>query len=493
MDEFDRLFDMDPGQLPPELTELKPPCPWKKPMGLICWGLALITITINGFGLDLLLPAVGAVLLWLGLSPLRRENGGFRLAYACAALYAVLRLTVVLLQATPLDGWLAGLIGGEWNTTTGSAPVYDVLWTVALQFTLVLAVGGLWQGLKGVFRKAGQKPRTAATGGLVILEALLLPMALIGLEGWLLVGPILIIWVCLILSLRKLSKSLDQAGYALRPTPAQVSGKLVLCLWLALHLLAVGVLPLVFARLPDGVHAQVQGEGVSDSPLRAQLLELGFPEDILGGLEDGELVRFEGAYGLKKEGYHDPVGSHQDGMPSVVTVEVPVRDEKYGFHTVYLAHLRWNPGEASGGYMEGVQIAQDIQGVTVRTTQVEGVLKWKDSAGTAYTMPLDFWFDTDNAGTPCCYTNFSLPEEVNGPTEAFLFWEAMPSFPETVHLYNYSVTIAHKRSIWQYPYTLPSDVLTAGFYSAPNWQWRMYRWTSEGQMAPEGKYDPRKY
>ena len=69
----------------------------------------------------------------------------------------------------------------------------------------------------------------------------------------------------------------------------------------------------------------------------------------------------------------------------------------------------------------------------------------------------------------------------------------MPSFPETVHLYNYSVTIAHKRSIWQYPYTLPSDVLTAGFYSAPNWQWRMYRWTSEGQMAPEGKYDPRKY
>ena len=492
MDEFDRLLYEGSAQLPPELSELKPPRPWKKPIGLICWGLALITITINGFGLNLILPAVGAALLWLGLSPLRRENGGFRLAYACAALYAVLRLTVVLLQATPLDGWLEGLIGGTWNTTTGPAPLYNVLWTVALQLTLVLAVGGLWQGLKGVFRKAGQKPRTAAAGGLVILEALLLPMALIGLEGWLLVGPILVIWICLVLSLRKVSRSLDQAGYALRPAPARVSGKLVLVLWLALHLLAVGILPLVFARLPDGIHTQVQGGDVSDSPLRAQLLELGFPEEILAGLEDGELARFEGAYGLKKEGYHDPAGPHEDGMPSVITVEVPVRDERYGFRCVYLAHLRWNPGEASGGYMEGVRVAQDIQGVTVHTTQVEGVLKWKDSAGTAYTMPLDFRAEADNFGTPCCYADFALPEEADGPTEAFLFWEAAPSYPESVRLYNYTVTIAHKRSGWQYPYTLPSDILASGFH-APSWQWRMYQWGSEGQMAPEGLYNPRKY
>lgn len=36
-------------------------------------------------------------------------------------------------------------------------------------------------------------------------------------------------------------------------------------------------------------------------------------------------------------------------------------------------------------------------------------------------------------------------------------------------------------------------LLAAGFYSAPSWQWRMYRWTSEGQLAPEGLYNPRKY
>jgi len=172
-------------------------------------------------------------------------------------------------------------------------------------------------------------------------------------------------------------------------------------------------------------------------------------------------------------------------MPSVVTVEVPVQDERYGFRCVYLDHLRWNPGEASGGYMEGIQVAQDYQGVTAWTTQPDGVLKWQDSSGNAYTMPLDFWFDTDNAGTPCYYANFSLPEDVSGSTEAFLFWEATPTFPESISLYNYSVTTAHRRSFWQYPYTLPSEILASGFYP-PSWQWRTYRWTSEASWPRRG-------
>ena len=50
MDEFDRLLYKGSAQLPPELSELKPPCPWKKPIGQICWGLALITITLNFLG-----------------------------------------------------------------------------------------------------------------------------------------------------------------------------------------------------------------------------------------------------------------------------------------------------------------------------------------------------------------------------------------------------------------------------------------------------------
>ena len=486
MDEFDRLLYEGSAQLPPGLSDLKPPRPWKKPIGQICWGLALITITLNFLGLNTLLPAVGTVLLWLGLAPLRRENGGFRFAYTCATLYAVLRLTAVLFQATPLDHWLAGLTDWEWYTATGPVPLYYALWTVLIQLILLFTVGGLWRGLKGVFIRAGQKPRTAAAGGLVILEALMIPIALIGLEGWLLVGPLLILWACLILSLRKIGKSLDQAGYAMKPAPVAVSGGLALGVWLGIHLLMIAALPLLFSRLPAGVQTPVCGTIANDSALRAELLELGFPEDILSRLDDSELARFEGAYGVKKEGYRNDESDLPDGMPSIITVEVPVRDEKYGFHTVYLAYLHWNPNEASGGYMEGVQVAQDYQGVTVRTTKPDGVLKWRDSAGDCYSMPLDFQYGASAGGRPSYVTDFSLPEDVSGATEGILFWEAMPSFPESVRLYNYSVTAAHKRSCWQYPYTLPSELLASGFH-APSWQWRMYQWTSEGQLAPEGQ------
>ena len=490
MDEFDRLLYAGSAQLPPELTELKPPCPWKKPIGLICWGLALITITLNFFGLNIILPVVGTALLWLGLRPLRRENGGFHFSYACATLYAMLRLTVVLLRATPLDHWLTGLVGREWNTSTGPVSLYDALWLVLLQLVLVLAVGGLWRGLKGVFAQAGQKPRTAAAGGLVLLEALLIPLALIGLDGWLLVGPILILWICLVVGLRKLSKSLDQAGYILKPAPMRVSNGMALGVWLGFHLLIIAALPLLFSRLPVNLQTPVS-DSVDHSALRAELLELGFPEDILSKLSDGELSKFQGAYGLTVKGQDDSSGSYPDGIPSVEMLEIPVQDNHYGFHTVYLAYLRWSAEEVSGGgYMEGIRITPDWQGVTVHTSCPSGTLEWRDRSGTSHTAPLSFHFRSDGSGTPSYYADFSLPKGVEGPVEGWVSWESAPAYPEKVTVYNYQLAFAHRLTPWQYPYRLPSDVLLSdnGVLG-----WRLnYQRLYTGQLAPNGQDNPRK-
>lgn len=491
MDEFDRLLYAGSAQLPPELTGLEPPRPWKKPIGLICWGLALVNITLNFFGLDLLLPVVGTALLWLGLRPLRRENGGFRFAYRCATLYAALRLAVVLIQATPLDCWLARLIDQEWSTTTGSAPLHYALRMVLVQSVLVLAAGGLWQGLKGVFAQAGQKPRAAAAGGLVVLEALLIPLALIGLEGWLLVGPVLLVWAGLIASLYRLSKSLDRAGYVLEPAPVQLSGRLALGLWLGLHLLIAAALPPLFSRLPVNTQTPVS-DSVDHSALRAELLELGFPEDILSKLSDGELSKFQGAYGLTVKGQDDSSGSYPDGIPSVEMLEIPVQDDHYGFHTVYLAYLRWSAEEVSGGgYMEGIRVTPDWHGVTVHTSCPSGTLEWRDGSGTSHTAPLSFYFRSDGSGTPSYYADFSLPKGVEGPVEGWVSWESAPTFPDMVVVYNYQLAFAHRLTPWQYPYRLPSDVLLSNNGSLG---WRLnYQRLYTGQLAPEGKYEPRKY
>lgn len=69
---FDELLREDAAALPPpadgEIT------PWRTAMDRILWGMGLTTITLNFLWLDVLLPAIGAVLLVLGFRTLRREN-----------------------------------------------------------------------------------------------------------------------------------------------------------------------------------------------------------------------------------------------------------------------------------------------------------------------------------------------------------------------------------------------------------------------------------
>ncbi|MCM1189650.1 MAG: DUF4133 domain-containing protein [bacterium] len=493
MDEFDRMLYQDARQMPPDMVNQESPKPWEIPVKRISWGLILINITLNFYGLNIILPAVGTVLLWLGLRSLRRTNGGFRFACCCATVYAVLHMAAIVLQATPFDLAVSERIGMEWNTGTGTLPFYYALRNVVLQLTLTLTVTGLWRGLKAMFLDAGQIPRTATAGGLVILEAMMIPLALIGVNGWLTVGPLLILFIFLIWSLYKLGKSLNEAGYTLTPAQVRFPRWLAFGLWLGIPLAAVIALPILFSRLPVPEQTPVC-DSDENTALRAELLNLGFPEDILSKLSDGELVKFQGAYGLtvKVKGQEDSSGSYPDGIPSVEMLEIPVRDDHYGFHTVYLAYLCWSAEEVSGGgYMEGIRVIPDWQGVTVHTSCPGGTLEWRDESGTFHTAPMSFYFRSDGSGVPSYYADFSLPKGVEGSVEGWVSWESDPAYPETLTVYNYQLAFAHRLTPWQYPYQLPSDVLLSG-KGSPGWRVNYQRGYT-GQLAPEGQYVPRGY
>lgn len=485
MDEFDRLLYEGASQLPPDLPGAEPPKPWEKPLSRICRGLALITITLNFLNLDVILPAIGVVMLWLGLRSLRKQNGGFSFAFVCATLYAVFRYACLIAAATPLELRLVKLIDTDWHSMTGTVSLYYVLRTAVAQLLLVLALVGLWRGLRQVFRDAGQTPKTAAAGALAALEALFFPLSVIGLTGWLLVGPILLIWILLLRSLYKLSRSLNEAGYALSPAPVRLSNERAAALWLGVPLLAAAVLPLLFTRLPVHAETPVYGPSDSKSELRVRLLELGFPESILYHLGDEPLSRFEGAYDVTVDGSFDDVFEDTGGyggLPNFGTVEVPVRDERYGFRTVYLAWFRWDLPEAR--YTEGIQIAPDLHGVTLRSTCPEGYLEWYED-DKFHVAPLSFRLCSD--GSYC--SDFSLPEN-GGTVYGYVFWENIPTFPDAVAVYNYNITCAHRLFLWRYPYQLPSDVLAANRFDSG---WRSKSWRFVGQLAPEGKYESMKY
>ena len=117
---FDQLLTEDAAALPPSGVEVNP---WREAMCLVLWGLGLTTLTLNFLYLDIILPAVGAILMVLGFRTLRRENRALQWCYRLSIAAAAVRSIAYTLNALPWE--------------TGYAPAYVVmLLTLALYFLL---------------------------------------------------------------------------------------------------------------------------------------------------------------------------------------------------------------------------------------------------------------------------------------------------------------------------------------------------------------------
>lgn len=268
---FDELLREDAAALPPpadgEIT------PWRTAMDRILWGMGLTTITLNFLWLDVLLPAIGAVLLVLGFRTLRRENAPLRWGYRLALLALAIRFAGDVLAALPVD--------------VGNAPAY-----VHIPVTLALYVC-LWRGMVGVSRAAGaEKPAAPAAGAMAVFYAALTALALIGLEGWLLVLPLLALYLFLLRSMVRLSRSLTDTGYAITAAPVRLSDSAVLWGSLAAMLAAVLLTAFLGQRYPMDWHTR--SDAPQSVPIRQELLEKGFPSYVLDDLTAEEVSRMAG-------------------------------------------------------------------------------------------------------------------------------------------------------------------------------------------------------
>ena len=263
---FDELLQEDAAALPPPSDGAVNP--WQMAMGQILWGMGLTTITLNILYLDYILPALGAVLLVLGFRTLRRENKPLGWCYKLALAALLLRGVIYVLLALPVE--------------LGNTLAYcTALVTLALYICL-------WRGMVGVSRRAGaEKPAAPAAGAMAVLYGLLLPLAYIGLEGWLLVVPLLVIYIVLLRSMAKLSRSLADTGYVITAAPVRLPGWAVL--WGSLGLLLAAILLAAFLgqRYPMDWHAR--DDAPQDETIRQQLLAKGFPSYVLDDLTADEV------------------------------------------------------------------------------------------------------------------------------------------------------------------------------------------------------------
>ena len=269
---FDDLLREDAAALPPPAAgEINP---WSMAMTRVLWGLGLITITLNFLYLDVILPAVGGLLLVLGFCTLRRENTPLRWCYILSLASLAVRGACIVLAALPVE--------------TGLAPAYV---NIALLQVLYVC---LWRGMVGVSRAAGEeKPAATAAGAMAVFYAVLTVLALIGVEGWLLVLPMLVLYILLLRSMVRLSRSLADTGYAITAAPVRLPDAAVL--WGGLGVLLAAVLLAMFLgqRYPMDWHAR--DDAPQDETIRQQLLTKGFPSYVLDDLTAEEVSRMAGA------------------------------------------------------------------------------------------------------------------------------------------------------------------------------------------------------
>ena len=274
---FDQVRTEEAAALPPSGVEVNP---WQEAMCLVLWGLGLTTLTLHFLYLDIILPAVGAILMVLGFRTLRRENRALQWCYRLSVAAATVRSIAYTLNALPWE--------------TGYVPAY-----VTILLTLALYVC-LWRGMVGVSRAAGsEKPAAPAAGALVIFYAVMIPLAYIGLEGWLAVLPLVIIYIVILRNLMKLSRSLADTGYVVTAAPVRLPSRAVLWGYLGVTLAAILLAMFLGQRYP--MDWQPRADAPQDAAIRAELLERGFPEKVLNDLTAEETAKMSGATEIRTQ------------------------------------------------------------------------------------------------------------------------------------------------------------------------------------------------
>ena len=279
----ERLMDFDVSALPEEEQVLT--SPWQHLAGRLLWGLGLTTITLNFLYLDLILPAIGMILLVQAFRPLRRENRWLRLCHILAWTLCGMQLVSFALQGTLLP-------------ETEQFVALEVPAGLAVVAVWLVFYVALWRGLLAVGRRAGQEhPSAPGVVMLMVWYGVLMALALTGVEqvGWLAFALIVVIYVLVFRSLYKTLQFFEENGYVLQPLQHRVSDRALTALWLAAVAAAIALALTFGTRYPMDWQERSADEQAGYESVAENLRTLGLPEDMVADLTGEDLSALAGA------------------------------------------------------------------------------------------------------------------------------------------------------------------------------------------------------
>lgn len=369
--EFEALLEGSVTQPPPEQVVAEV-TPWRLATKRILTGIALTSITLNFFWLNYLLPAIGMALMLLGFRALRRENRWLGLCFGITVFRAVYLYAGLILNST------------IWFSLVSSSPVVYGLSVLNLALTYMQLLC-LWGGFRAVQRKAGLPPHAGSAVALLIWYGITGLLAVLRYSGLILPLVMLVCYILILRSLWKLSKELDQAGYAIRPAPVRIEDGIVA---VAITILLVGGCLLGWllgSKYPMDWQAANPAEHSGVEEIKAQLLELGFPDDVLQDLTAEDIAACDGALRVVTD-VHDHAVDNSEKEPLRITgvaVELPGQRERWMiFH-----HFLWTADPGFYG-TESIQLwpAQHLSKGWESAGALTGRVLY-DKDGATYTAP----------------------------------------------------------------------------------------------------------
>lgn len=291
--ELEELLRDSMSEPPPEdiVTEVTP---WKRATNRILVGLALCTVTLNFWCLNYILPAIGMVLTLLGFRALRQENRWLRNCFIITAIRSAYFFPFLILNTMPIQ------------SAVYASPVMQAatIINLGLQFVMLFS---LWRGLRAVQEKAGLPPGAGGALALLVWFAVICLLALVHYSGLLIAGILLVGYFFILRNLWKLSKELEEAGYAVQAASVKVPDRTIvitiyaaLCIGCVCGYLFGDSYPMDWNEIDSTEH-----HGVEE--IKEQLLELGFPEYVLNDLTAEDIAACEGALQIVVDVYDHPV------------------------------------------------------------------------------------------------------------------------------------------------------------------------------------------
>lgn len=215
--EFEKGIVDDLKNLSSDEMDLSKINPWRRPMRHISWGMALTMITLNILSLNLFLPAIGYVLLYLGIRSFRNENKWFRISWIISALIAVKYLIQTLISDK------------SGKVLTPTVIIIGALMQVALFLCLRKAFLTVDKHAVG---KAYKDPFIWASS-LITLMAL---FVLFKIDAVILPFIILVAFIIIFRAVYKMNVYLNKKGYAVRSSQVKVNPTPIMITYIALLL-----------------------------------------------------------------------------------------------------------------------------------------------------------------------------------------------------------------------------------------------------------------